>query len=93
MRKIILTLAALAAVGIALPVTTQSANAETVVIKQNRGHHYGWRNRDRDRVVVREHRNRDRVVVREGRRHRGGDRVIVREGRRDQGTTVGVSVR
>jgi hypothetical protein len=61
MRKIILTLAALAAFGIALPAaTTQSAYAETVVIKKdrghhygwNRGHHYGWRNRDRDRVVV-----------------------------------------
>ena len=53
MRKIMLTLAALAAFGIALPVaTTQSANAETVVIKQNRGHHYGWRHRDRDRVVI-----------------------------------------
>ena len=53
MRKIILTLAALAAVGIALPVaTTQSANAETVIIKQNRGHHYGWRNHRAERVVI-----------------------------------------
>lgn len=77
MRKIVLTLAALAAVGIALPVASNSASAETVVIKQNRGHHYGWRHRDRDRVVVR-HRS-DRVVVHEGRRHRGG--------------TVGVEVR
>ena len=79
MRKIILTLAALAAVGIALPVTTNSASAETVVIKQNRGHHYGWRNHHRDRVVVVKQRHRDRVVVREGRRHHGA--------------TVGVSVR
>ena len=52
MRKIILTFAALAAVGIALPAATNSASAETVVIKQDRGHHYGWRNRDRDRVVI-----------------------------------------
>ena len=53
MRKIILTLAALAAFGIALPVaTTESANAETVVIKQNRGHHYGWRNHRAERVVI-----------------------------------------
>ena len=52
MRKIILTLAALAAVGIALPVATTSASAETVVIKQNRGHHYGWRNHRADRVVI-----------------------------------------
>ena len=68
MRKIVLTLAAIAAVGIALPMASNSASAETVVIKQNRGHHYGWRNHERDRVVVR---HRDRVVVHEGRRHRG----------------------
>ena len=79
MRKIILTLAALAAVGIALPVTTNSASAETVVIKQNRGHHYGWRNHHRDRVVVVKQRHRNHVVVHEGRRHHGA--------------TVGVSVR
>ena len=52
MRKIVLTLAAIAAVGIALPVATNSASAETVVIKQNRGHHYGWRHHN-ERVVVR----------------------------------------
>ena len=68
MRKIILTLAAIAAVGIALPVASNSASAETVVIKQNRGHHYGWRHHDRDRVVVR---HRDRAVFHEGRRHHG----------------------
>jgi hypothetical protein len=81
MRKIILTLAALAAVGIALPVATNSASAETVVIKQNRGHHYGWRNHQRDRVVI----------VKKKRYHR--DHVVVREGRRHHGATVGVSVR
>ena len=52
MRKLVLTLAALAAVGIALPVASNTANAETVIIKQNRGHHYGWRNHRADRVVV-----------------------------------------
>jgi hypothetical protein len=82
MRKTILTLAALAAFGIALPVaTTESANAETVVIKQNRGHHYGWRNHHRDRVVI----------VKKKRYHR--DHVVVHEGRRHHGATVGVSVR
>lgn len=76
MRKIVLALAAVAAVGIALPVaatsTSTSASAETVVIKRghrhwDRGHHYGWR-------------NRNRVVVREGYRHRRGHgaAVIVR---------------
>ena len=73
MRKIILTLAALAAVGIALPVaTTSSANAETVIIKKGHRDH-GW------------HRgyHRDRVVVRDGWRHRNhrahrGAAVIVR---------------
>ena len=46
MRKTLLTLAALAAFGIALPVATNSANAETVVIKKNHrdhGYHEGWR--------------------------------------------------
>ena len=78
MRKIILTLAAIAAVGVALPVATNSASAETVVIKENHGHHYGWRHRDHDRVVVREHREH---------------RMVVREGRRHHGATVGVEVR
>jgi Spy/CpxP family protein refolding chaperone len=80
MRKIILTLAALAAVGIALPVATTSASAETVVIKQNRGHHYGWRNHRAERVVIVKKRH-----------HREG--LVVREGRRHHGATVGVSVR
>ena len=81
MRKTLLTLAALAAFGIALPVaSTQPANAETVVIKKDRGHHYGWRNHHPNRVVVVKKRyHRDHVVVREGRRHHGA--------------TVGVSVR
>jgi hypothetical protein len=81
MRKTILTLAALAAFGIALPVaTTQSADAATVVIKKDRGHHYGWRNHRANRVVVVKKRH-----------HREG--LVVREGRRHHGATVGVSVR
>ena len=52
MRKTLLTLAALAAFGIALPVATAPASAETVIIKKDRGHHYGWRNHHRDRKVV-----------------------------------------
>jgi hypothetical protein len=79
MRKIVLTLAALAAFGIALPVATNSASAETVVIKQNRGHHYGWRNHRAERVVVVKQRHRNHGVVHEGRRHHGA--------------TVGVQVR
>ena len=81
MRKTILTLAALAAFGIALPVaTTQSADAATVVIKKDRGHHYGWRNHRANRVVVVKKRH-----------HREG--LVAREGRRHHGATVGVSVR
>jgi Spy/CpxP family protein refolding chaperone len=68
MRKIVLTLAALAAVGIALPVATQPASANTVVIKKDRGHHYGWRNHRAERVVIvkkrHHHRNHGAVIVR-----------------------------
>jgi hypothetical protein len=79
MRKLVLTLAALAAFGIALPVASNTANAETVVIKQNRGHHYGWRNHRAEKVViVNKRHHRDRAVFHEGRR---------------SGATVGVSVR
>ena len=70
MRKIFLTLAALAAFGIALPVATAPASAETVVIKQNRGHHYGWRNHRAERVVI--------VKKRHHREHNRGATVIVR---------------
>ena len=68
MRKIVLTLAALAAFGIALPVATTSANAETVIIKKNHGRHLGW---DRGRHEGWRNHRRDRVVIREGRRHHG----------------------
>ncbi len=68
MRKVILALSAVAALGLALPVVSNPASAETVVIKKDRGHHYGWRHRDRDRVVVREGR----------RHHRPAAAIIVR---------------
>ena len=72
MRKIILTLAAVAAFGIALPAaTTQSANAETMGARQDRGHHYGWRNHRAERQVIVRQRHRDRVIIQEDRRHRG----------------------
>ena len=53
MRKLVLTLAALAAVGIALPAVSNTANAETVIIKKTHRDH-GWHRYHRDRVVVRE---------------------------------------
>ena len=73
MRKIVLTLAALAAFGIALPAATiSSANAETVIIKKSHrdhGYHNGWRNHRAERVVVKERRHHHRshgvgIVVR-----------------------------
>jgi hypothetical protein len=70
MRKIFLTLAALAAFGIVLPVAaTEPASAETVIIKKNRGHHYGWRNHRAERVVI---------VKKHRRHHNHGAAVIVR---------------
>lgn len=54
MRKLVLTLAAAAALGIAVPaVTAAPANAETVIIKK-RGHDHGWhRSMNRaDKVVI-----------------------------------------
>jgi len=79
MRKIILTLAALAAVGIALPAATNSASAETVVIKKDRGHHYGW---DRGHHYGWRNHRAERVVV-----------VKKRHYREHHGATVGVQVR
>jgi hypothetical protein len=67
MRKIMLTLAALAAFGIAAPVVSNSASAETVVIKK-REHEHGWH-------PFRHH--RERVILREHRRHHDGDAVVV----------------
>lgn len=76
MRKVLLSLAALAAFGLALPAASPSASAETVIIKKHRDHgwHHGWRNRDR--VVVRERHRPHGIVVREGRRHHGVGVVV-----------------
>ena len=58
MRKLVLALSAIAAIGIALPVAaTTPASAETVVIKRGGGHDRGWhrgweRHHDRKVVVV-----------------------------------------
>jgi hypothetical protein len=76
MRKIVLTLAALAAVGFVVPMTTSAKAEDTkVVIKHrgegrhmDRGHHYGW---DRGRHRGWEHAHAKKVVIikKHGRRH------------------------
>ena len=54
MRKLVMTLAAVAALGIAVPtVASTPASAETVIIKKS-GHHDGWR---------RAHNRADKVVI------------------------------
>ena len=84
MRKIVIALAAFAAIGIALPVTSP-ASADTVkkvVIKHgdrhhDRGYHRGWNNTKRVTVI---HRDRDRRSFARGHdkkviiKSRGGDR-------------------
>ena len=66
MRKFFIALAALAAVGIALPVTVPAEAAVTkkVIIKKSghhdRGLHRGWRHAHAKKVVI----------VKHGRRHR-----------------------
>jgi len=81
MRKIMLGLAALAAIGIAAPATSALAQDRTVIIKKDgdRGHHYGWRN----------HRNKKVVIIKERRRHSGA--VVVKE--RSPRVTTGVTIR
>jgi hypothetical protein len=76
MRKVLLSLAALAAFGFALPAASTSASAETVIIKKHRDHgwHHGWRHRAR--VVIKERHRSHGVVVREGRRHHGVGVVV-----------------
>ena len=71
MRKVVVTLAALAAFGIALPVDDQHRErGDSSIIKKghrDHGHHYGWRNHRAERVVVvkkhRYHHNRGAAVV------------------------------
>ena len=70
MRKIVLALASVAALGLALPVVSAPAEArDVVVIKKNKGHHYGWRNHRAEHVVV---------VKKRHRHHNHGAAVIVR---------------
>jgi len=69
MRKILLSLAAFAALGLALPAVSNTADArEVVVIKKNHRHwdngrHYGW-DRGRHEGWRHHHHDRDRVVIR-----------------------------
>jgi hypothetical protein len=75
-----LGLAAIAAVGIVVPVTApaQAETVKKVIIKKHgdRGHHYGWRNRNRTKVIVR-HRDRDHNVGYH--RHHGSSRVVIKK--------------
>ncbi len=55
MRKLVMTLAAVAAFGIAIPtIAPAPASAETVIIKKRGGHHHGWRHSHNraDKVVI-----------------------------------------
>jgi ABC-type sugar transport system substrate-binding protein len=56
MRKIVLALAAVAAVGLALPIVSVPAQAEKVVIVKKRNHDHWWHRHH--------HHHRDRVIVR-----------------------------
>lgn len=54
MRKFLIAFSALAALGLAIPATTGAAHAERFVVDNgNHGHHYGWRNHHRTKVVIR----------------------------------------
>jgi len=55
MRKIALAIAALAIVGFAAP-SVQTANAETIVMKKDRGHDRDWGRHHHKKVVVIKHR-------------------------------------
>lgn len=55
MRKVIVALAALAAIGFIAP-TIQSANAETVVVKKDGDHDRDWNRHHHKKVVIVKHR-------------------------------------
>jgi hypothetical protein len=68
MRKVIASVIALAVLGLTAPLaiaTSANAREKVVIIKKDRGHHYGWYKHRHDRDYAR------------GRHHRGA-RVIVR---------------
>jgi Ni/Co efflux regulator RcnB len=65
MRRIIASVIALAVLGIAAPIAAiSSADARTVIIKKDRGHHYGWDKHRGDRRGDRgRHRGRGAKVI------------------------------
>ena len=70
MRKLIASVIALAVLGVTAPLavaTSADAREKVVIIKKDRGHHYGWYKHRHDRYYARGHRG-----------HHHGARVIVR---------------
>jgi alanine racemase len=79
MRKLVLILSAVAAVGFTLPLATTAAQAEKVVIKSgDRGYDRGWHRGHNKKVVVIKRGHHDGW-----RRHHaeGSKKVIIRSGR------------
>jgi hypothetical protein len=58
MRRLLIAFSAVAALGLAIPVTTGTAQAETIIVNGNHGHHYGWRNHRGTKVIIRHDRGR-----------------------------------
>ena len=68
MRILLIALTALATTTIAMPIAAQAQ--DTVVIKKDNGHHYGWRhNRGHHYGWRNHHRDRKVVVIKERDRH------------------------
>lgn len=90
MRKFVIGLAAIAAIGLVAPTTSVLAQEKTVIIKKkegdrglhrgwHEGRHYGWRNH-----------NKKVVVIKNERRHHGAA-VVVKK--RSPSVTTGVTIR
>ncbi|MDO9411368.1 MAG: hypothetical protein Q7T81_02180 [Pseudolabrys sp.] len=80
MRKLLIALAALAVVGISLPVVS-TASAQTVVVKErhhDRGLHRGY-DRGRHHGDWRRHHAKKVVIIKRDRGHHYGRRHVVRE--------------
>jgi Ni/Co efflux regulator RcnB len=77
MRKLVLALAGVAALGLTVPLTAPAHAEDTVIIKKRGGHHDWDRSRRKVTVIKRDHRPADRVVV--VKKHRPEKKVIVRE--------------
>ena len=76
MRKLVLALAAVAAFGLTLPLTSPAKAEEgKVVIKEGREHHRMHRDRDHRRVVVIKHREHraEGSIIRTGHHDRDRD--------------------